>query len=53
MSFISHINTHTHTYTHTRDVHQLRWVSIKKSNIWGFPGGAVVRNPRANAEDTG
>ena len=22
-------------------------------NIWDFPGGAVVKNPRANAGDTG
>ena len=22
-------------------------------SVWGFPGGAVVKNPSANAEDTG
>ena len=25
----------------------------KKKNLWGFPGGAVVGNPPANAGDTG
>ena len=24
-----------------------------KSKCWGFPGGAVVKNPPANAGDTG
>ena len=26
---------------------------IKIKNFWGFPGGAVVGNPPANAGDTG
>ena len=25
----------------------------KQSILWGFPGGAVVKNPPANAGDTG
>ena len=28
-------------------------VEVKKSRQGGFPGGAVVKNPPANAEDTG
>ena len=26
---------------------------LKKKNLGGFPGGSVVKNPPANAEDTG
>ena len=26
---------------------------VKKAIQWGFPGGAVVKNPPANAGDTG
>ena len=26
---------------------------LRKRNPWGFPGGAVVGNPPANAGDTG
>ena len=33
------IHTHTHTHTHRADM--------------GFPGGSVVKNPPANAGDTG
>ena len=25
----------------------------KKLYVWGFPGGAVVKNPPTNARDTG
>ena len=28
-------------------------LSVKSKRFWGFPGGAVVRNPPANAGDTG
>ena len=28
-------------------------VPYLKQNSWGFPGGAVVKNPPANAGDTG
>ena len=34
---LKRIHTHTHTHTHTQ--------------IWGFPGGTVVKNPSANAGD--
>ena len=27
--------------------------SFLKTIAWGFPGGAVAKNPPANAEDTG
>ena len=27
--------------------------SVKKIHAWSFPGGAVVKNPPANAGDTG
>ena len=30
-----------------------RYFSITRVNKWGFPGGAVVKNPPANAGDTG
>ena len=36
-----YICTHTHTNTHTH------------THIMGFPGGSVVRNPPAYAEDMG
>ena len=26
---------------------------LQKGEFWGFPGGAVVENPPANAGDTG
>ena len=28
-------------------------MSVKKKQVLGFPGGAVVKNPPANAGDTG
>ena len=28
-------------------------ISLLKIKLWGFPGGAVVKNPPANAGDTG
>ena len=28
-------------------------ISVSKTYMWGFPGGAVVKNPPANAGDTG
>ena len=28
-------------------------INLKKIGMWGFPGGAVVENPPANAGDTG
>ena len=28
-------------------------ITIKSIQDWGFPGGAVVRNPPANSGDTG
>ena len=31
----------------------LREISQNKTNTMGFPGGAVVKNPPANAADTG
>ena len=37
------------TYVNTRKV--LRNLSTETQR-WGFPGGAVVKNPPANAEDT-
>ena len=33
-------------------VEEFEKVTLKEV-FWGFPGGAVVRNPPANAEDTG
>ena len=36
-----YIYTHTHTHTHTR--------TFVKSTYRDFPGGAVVKNPPANA----
>ena len=27
--------------------------SVRVGTLWGFPGGAVVKNPPANAGDTG
>ena len=30
-----------------------RKIPIVKTLLWGFPGGAVVENPPANAGDTG
>ena len=30
-----------------------RKLIIKKENMWGFPGGAVIENPPANAGDAG
>ena len=35
-------------YTHT-----MKYYSVLKKDILGFPGGAVVKNPPANAGDTG
>ena len=29
------------------------WRRLRISGQWGFPGGAVVKNPPANAGDTG
>ena len=26
---------------------------VEQKNLWGFPGGTVVKNPPANAGDTG
>ena len=31
----------------------LSFLSADKVHYWGFPGGAVVKNPPANAQDTG
>ena len=31
----------------------LNEVTYEKYSAWGFPGGAVVKNPPANAGDTG
>ena len=31
----------------------LRTVENKNKPFWGFPGGTVVKNPPASAEDTG
>ena len=28
-------------------------ISFKRNVLWGFPGGAVVKNPPANAGDMG
>ena len=33
--------------------HTYKFFSLKKYNIGGFPGGAVVENLPANAGDTG
>ena len=32
---------------------QLNQRSQTQNRMWGFPGGAVVKNPPANAGDTG
>ena len=29
------------------------YTNVKKNELWGFPGGAVVKNPPANAGDMG
>ena len=34
-------------YSHTMQLIHLKY------NVWDFPGGAVVKNPPANAGDTG
>ena len=34
-------------------IHSNNEKSIKKNKIEGFPGGTVVKNPPANAGDTG
>ena len=31
----------------------MKFFHIKDVHLWGFPGGAVVENPPANAGDTG
>ena len=36
-----------------QDVEESNKNSKQKTRPWGFPGGAVVRNPPANAGDTG
>ena len=34
-------------------MNQIKMNLIKKQRNWGFPGGTVVKNPPANAGDTG
>ena len=31
----------------------IKWTTLKMLVVWGFPGGAAVKNPPANAGDTG
>ena len=46
-------HTHTHTHTHTpTECLKLKGLAISRTGK-GFPGGAVVKNPSANARNTG
>ena len=42
---------YTHTHTHAHNV--ILFSRKKERNLGDFPGGAVVKNPPANAGDTG
>ena len=37
----------------TNSIKTLKKKKRLKRHVWGFPGGAVVKNPPANAGDTG
>ena len=36
-----------------KQINKIKFKNSKKKRKWGFPGGAVVKNPPANAGDTG
>ena len=36
-----------------RDLYQYYFLNFLKEYMWGFLGGTVVKNPSANAGDTG
>ena len=46
-------NRHTLIEFPTRELHIILSAPDLKKLLWGFPGGTVVKNPPANAGDTG